>query len=290
MPSSRFFRMLLGGYFRRIPPAPQRPNPAAWSDLDLTVAWLGHSTVLINFAGFTILTDPVLYARVGLGWGPFILGPKRHVAPALRVAELPKIDLVLLSHAHMDHFDQRTLSHFDEETPIVTACRTSDLLRRPATELSWGERAQVGGVEIEAFEVRHWGARMRTDDFRGYNGYILKRAGRKILFAGDTAHTPLFRRLREKGPFDLAMFPIGAYDPWIGAHCTPEQAVAMADDAGARRVLPLHHQTFQLSFEPMDDPVRRFRLAMADRPEQCIALPVGGTSRVPPGDVGLRRH
>ncbi len=247
----------------------------------MTVAWLGHSTALINFGGMMILTDPVLYPRVGLGWGPFILGPKRHVAPALQIAQLPKIDLVLLSHAHMDHFDLRTLSHVAKGAPVVTAHRTADLLRRPATELSWGERTSVGDLEIEAFEVRHWGARMRTDDFRGYNGYILRRGGRSILFAGDTAYTPLFRKLRGKGPFDLALFPIGAYDPWIGAHCTPEQAVSMADDAGARFILPLHHQTFQLSLEPMDDPVRRFRLALADAPERSAALPIGGTFRVP---------
>lgn len=274
--------MLLGGYVRRVQPAPLRPDPAAWQPDALTLAWLGHSTVLLNFCGMTILTDPVLYPRVGLGWGPFIVGPKRHVAPALRVSELPRIDLVLLSHAHMDHFDRRTLAHFGEETRFVTASRTADLLRRPATELSWGERTTVDGLEIEAVEVRHWGARMQTDTFRGYNGYILRRAGRQVLFAGDTAYTPLFRRLRNRGPFDLAMFPIGAYDPWIGAHCTPEQAVSMADDAGARFIVPLHHQTFQLSVEPMDDPIRRFRLALADRPDRCIALPVGGTFCVPP--------
>ena len=273
--------MLLGGYFRRIRPAPLRPDPGSWRPEDLTVAWLGHSTTLINFAGITILTDPVLYPRVGLGWGPFIVGPKRHVAPALRLAELPRVDLILLSHAHMDHFDLRTLARVAKGAPVVTAHRTSDLLRRPATELSWGERTNVSNLEIEAVEVRHWGARVRTDDFRGYNGYILRRGGRSILFAGDTAYTPLFRKLRGQGPFDLAMFPIGAYDPWIGAHCTPEQAVSMADDAGAQFILPLHHQTFQLSVEPMDDPVRRFRLALADAPDRCVAMPIGGTFKVP---------
>lgn len=287
---SRFFRMLLGGYLRPIKPAPMRPDPASWNPAELTVSWLGHSTVLLNFCGITILTDPALGKRVGLGWPVVLVGPKRHIAPALRFRGLPRIDLVLLSHAHMDHFDLPTLRRFSRETRIVTARRTADLLRHPATEMSWGQRETLsfaaGEVEIESVEVRHWGARVRTDNYRGYGGYILRRNGMAVLFAGDTAYTPLFRRLRGRGgadgQFDLAMFPIGAYDPWIGSHCTPEQAVAMADDAGARFILPIHHQTFQLSQEPMDEPIQRFARAVDDAPARSAAMPIGGTFRIPP--------
>lgn len=282
----QFFGMLLGGWRRPMRPAPKKPDPATWDARKLTVAWLGHSTVLLNFCGVHVLTDPALYPRVGLGWGPFILGPKRHVAPALRVSELPRIDLVLLSHAHMDHLDRRTLGRLGKTPAFVTAPGTADLLRRPAQELRWGERFEfttaVGTLEIEAVEVKHWGARLRTDTYRGFNGYILRRNGLAVLFAGDTAYTPAFGRLRAKGPFDLAIFPIGAYDPWITSHCNPEQAVAMAGDARARLILPVHHQTFQLSLEPMDEPVRRFRKTLAAHPERDAALPIGGTLRVGP--------
>ena len=135
--------------------------------------------------------------------------------------------------------------------------------------------------------MRHWGARIRTDDHRGYNGYILRRAGAAILFGGDTSFTPGFGRLqgrggkRNGGRFDLAIMPIGAYDPWINSHCTPEQAVAMADAAGARFVLPVHHQTFRLSREAFDEPIRRFERALAGAPERVAARRVGDTFTLP---------
>ena len=95
--------------FRSIGPPPARPQPQRWPGRGLQAAWLGHSTVLCSFDGFTVLTDPIFSDRAGLGVGPFTLGVKRLVAPALTLRQLPKIDLVLLSHAHMDHFDLPSL-------------------------------------------------------------------------------------------------------------------------------------------------------------------------------------
>src|SRR5580704_5475709 len=115
---------------RAVLPAPARPNPKSWSDRGLYAAWLGHSTVLLKVDGVTILTDPVLSTRVGIDLGLFTLGLKRLVEPALAVKDLPKIDLVLLSHAHFDHFDLPTLRRLENRsTAIVTASKTSDLLR-----------------------------------------------------------------------------------------------------------------------------------------------------------------
>ena len=147
------------------------------------------------------------------------LRPKRLIAPALTVAQLPPIDLILLSHAHMDHLHVATLRQFSAKPCVITAFGTGDLLRRTpmkdVRELSWGGRASVsthhGEIRIEAFEVKHWGARWRHDVHRGYNGYILERNNRKILFGGDTAYCESFKKLRSKGPFDLAIMPIGAY-------------------------------------------------------------------------------
>src|SRR5437870_2087654 len=102
--------------------------PAEWSDNQLTAAWLGHATVLINFFGIKILTDPVLFPRIGIRLPGLTIGPKRLTAPALTVRELPEIDVVLLSHAHFDHFDMRTLHRFDCSTTVITARQTSDLL------------------------------------------------------------------------------------------------------------------------------------------------------------------
>ena len=237
---------------RPIAPAFARPNPAQWSDSQITAAWLGHATVLINFFGITILTDPVLFPRIGVRLPGLTLGLKRLTAPALTVRDLPTIDIMLLSHAHFDHFDMRTLHRFPHSTKVITAHRTSDLLRwtrfRDVSELRWNERKSVstsaGEIDIAAFRVKHWGARTRRDTYRGYNGYVLERNNRRIIFSGDTALSDLFAELRAFGPIDLAIMPIGAYDPWIHAHCTPEQAVQMANKAGAHFIMPVHHQTF----------------------------------------------
>jgi L-ascorbate metabolism protein UlaG (beta-lactamase superfamily) len=123
---------------------------------------------------------------------------------------------------------------------------------------------------------------MMRDDHRGYNGYLIARNGAAVCFAGDTAYTPAFAKLNNpRQPLDLMLMPIGAYDPWIRAHCSPEQAVAMANDAGARHFVPIHHETFKLSNEPMDEPARRLRAALAHEPGRLLAVSVGETFRVP---------
>jgi L-ascorbate metabolism protein UlaG (beta-lactamase superfamily) len=285
--------------WRPIAPAFAKPNPSEWNDAGVTAAWLGHATVLINFFGVKILTDLVLFPRIGIRLPGLTLGPKRLTAPALSVRELPKIDIILLSHAHFDHFDLRTLhrlsrrsrakAEFDSSTKVITAPRTSDLLRgtrlRDVTELRWGERTSLktsaGNIDVVAFRVKHWGARVQRDDHRGYNGYILEREGRRIVFGGDTALTDSFAELREKGGVDLAIMSIGCYNPWIRTHSNPEQAVQMADDAGAQFIMPVHHQTFRLSFEPFREPIERFEAALHKTPERIALREIGQTFVLP---------
>jgi L-ascorbate metabolism protein UlaG (beta-lactamase superfamily) len=318
--------------WRPVAPAFAKPNPAEWSDERVTAAWLGHATVLINFFGIKILTDPVLLSRIGIRLPGFTIGPKRLTAPALEFDELPQIDVILLSHAHFDHFDTKTLHRFNASTKIITAPRTSDLLRwtkfRDVTELRWGEcksvETSVGKINIIAFRVKHWGARKQRDTYRGYNGYLLERKGRRIIFAGDTAMTDSFAELRRRGEIaepgsaeqplrftanassteatrrgwatqpveptgcpsgakrvDLAIMSIGAYNPWIRSHCTPEQAVEMANAAGARFILPVHHQTFRLSFEPLREPIERFAAALGKTPERIALREIGETFVLP---------
>ena len=204
--------------WRPIAPAFAKPEPSKWDDALVTAAWIGHATVLINFFGVKILTDPVLFPRIGIRLAGFTIGPKRLTAPALEFHELPKIDIVLLSHAHFDHFDLRTLHRFDENTCVITASNTRDLLRwtrlRDIAELRWDERKTLktaaGDIDIIGLRVKHWGARKQRDTHRGYNGYLIERNGRRILFAGDTALTNSFPELRERGPVDLAIMSIGA--------------------------------------------------------------------------------
>lgn len=259
------------------------PTPQSWNSNSITASWLGHSTVLVNFYGLNILTDPVLFSHVGADAMIGTIGPKRLVAPALTAKELPNIDLVLISHGHMDHLNSMTLRCFPNTTRAVTAKSTADLLsdtsfKEPA-ELAWGEKTRIktanGDVEVEAFEVKHWGARWRHDTYRGYNGYIISREGKKIIFGGDTAWTESFRSLRSKGPFDLAIMPIGAYEPWIQSHCNPEQAVRMANDAGAKHFLPVHFKTFPFGRENTDEPLARLRNAI--EPERIGWQDIGQT-------------
>jgi len=274
---------------RPIVPAFAKPEPSKWNDAQVTAAWIGHATVLINFFGIKILTDPVLFPRVGIRLPGFTIGPKRLTAPALDFDELPRIDIVLLSHAHFDHLDLRTLNHFDANTSVITASNTRDLLRwtrlRDIAELHWGERktltTPVGDIDIIAFRVNHWGARKQRDTYRGYNGYVLERNGRRILFAGDTAYTNSFADLREHGPIDLAIMSIAAYNPWIRSHCTPEQAIEMANAAGAQFIMPVHHQTFRLSFEPLREPIERFEAALKQTPERIAIREIGETFVLP---------
>ncbi|MGN6556109.1 MAG: MBL fold metallo-hydrolase [Verrucomicrobiota bacterium] len=247
-----------------------KPVPELWNPNTITAAWLGHASVLLNFYGFTILTDPALFSRIGADTIFGTVGPKRLVLPALTPKQLPPIDLVLLSHAHMDHLDPATLRALPGTPHVVTAHSTADLLSdtklQNPVELAWGEKTRVwtanGDVEIEAFEVNHWGARWKYDKKRGYNGYVISREGKKIIFGGDTAWCDSFRRLRSKGPFELAIMPIGAYNPWIFSHCSPEQAVRMANNAGANYFLPMHFNTFPFGREGTSEPVERMEAAI----------------------------
>lgn len=280
--------MMLADSQRAVLPAPHQPHPRDWPDDRLTASWLGHSTVLVNFFGVNIVTDPVFFDRCGIRLPPLTIGPKRYIACALRPAELPRIDLVLISHAHFDHLDLRSLRLLARDAVAVTARHTADILRRlpfrQVIEIGWDESREVetarGPVTIAAYQLRHWGARLQHDDYRQYNAYVLERGGKRLAYFGDTARTPA-QRLGSRGPIDLAIAPIGAYQPWIHAHCNPEEAVAMANEAGAHSVMPVHHQTFKLSWEPMDEPIQRFTKALQKTPERIALKEIGQTFVLP---------
>jgi L-ascorbate metabolism protein UlaG (beta-lactamase superfamily) len=262
-----------------IAPAPLRPDPASWPDDRLTVAWLGHATVLLNLHGSWVLTDPALELRIGIGRGLAKLGPRRLLKPALSPRELPRIDILLLSHAHMDHTDLGTLRWLRRDLPVVVQPGNRDLVSRfhQVHELAWGEVIQLGGVTIESTEARHWGARMVTDHHRGYGGYLIQKAGATVLFAGDTAYTDVLTKLGRRLQIDLAILPIGAYDPWINNHASPEQAWNMFRRLGAHYVLPIHHSTFRLSREPVDEPIQRFLEAAGQEQWRVIGTKVGSS-------------
>jgi L-ascorbate metabolism protein UlaG (beta-lactamase superfamily) len=258
--------------------APYVPDLSGWENHKLAAAWIGHATVLLRAGGMTILTDPVMRNRVGLGLGVITGGPRRLVAPALNIRSLPKLDLILLSHAHFDHLDRPTLVRLNKHVPVITAHHTRDLVRdlgfRKVTELRWGERKTIGPATISAQEVRHWGARTFYDQHRGFNAYLIEAGGQRILYGGDTAYGEHFKDI---GNVDLAVLGIGAYDPYVAAHATPEQAYAMANHVRAERMLAMHHSTFRLSYEPDGEPMERLLTAAGRDAERIVARHIGQT-------------
>ena len=279
-----FWRRMAEDLMRPVQRSRHVPRILEWPREGLHAVWIGHSTVLIRVDDFTVLTDPVFSARIGIQIGPFVFGIKRLVKPAMDVSEVPVPDLILLSHAHMDHLDRPSMRKLENRrTTVITAASTSDLVRvsryRAVHELRWGDSRRVGPVRIQAFEVKHWGARAHTDIYRGYNGYLIEVGRRRIVFGGDTAYTDRFRAIRSSTPVDLAIMPIGAYDPWIHAHCNPEQALVMANHAGAEFVLPVHHRTFKLSREPLCEPI-----------ERLLAASGSAADRIPVREIGEEFH
>jgi L-ascorbate metabolism protein UlaG (beta-lactamase superfamily) len=282
---ARFIRERIAEIGKPMPPSPFTPAPERWADNAITLAWLGHATVLINFYGMRILTDPTFFPRIGVSLGLGTLGPQRLIGCALTPDAVPDIDLLLVTHAHFDHLDTPSLAAVRGDPAVVMAQGTSDLLPRRRTagihELRWRESARIrsprGDAQVHAVEVRHWGARVQRDTWRGYTGFVVEREGRRLLIGGDTADTPVFREHRQLGPFDAAIMPIGAYDPWIRHHCTPEQAVRMADAAGGRLFVPIHHQSFRLSREPVREPIERAEAMLANEAGRLALRDIGQT-------------
>jgi len=259
--------------------APATPDLSGWESRALSAVWIGHATVLIRIGGMTILTDPVFSDRIGLCGGIATIGPRRMVQPALSMRQLPKIDLILVSHAHFDHLDRPTLRQLSRTAPVITSPNNSDLIRdlgfRQLRELHPNNAVRIGGSTITAVAVKHWGPRMFVDHQRGYAAFVIESKHHRVLFGGDTADGPHFDHLHNR-EIDLAMLGIGAYNPYVAAHATPEQAWDMFRRMNARWLLPMHHSTFRLSHEEPEEPLRRLLVAAADRPEAVVVSKIGG--------------
>ena len=274
-----------------------KPDPRTWPSDAVTVTWLGHATVLINFYGVTILTDPVLGKRIA---PPELFGRnfgiRRITEVAVRPEELPPIDLVLLSHAHYDHWDDASLRRFGSATRAVIPPGTRDLLPPgkfgEATELRWGESVQVKGLTITAIPVQHWGQRGRDRTPRGYNGYLIERSGARIFFAGDSSFARRsfaeWRKNLGERDVDLCLLPIG--DSYFrGNHMSPEEAWELFQALGGRRLLPTHWRTFIESppdKEPTFSPIERLRAAAGAEASRIVGAEPGEVVTVKNGQEG----
>jgi L-ascorbate metabolism protein UlaG (beta-lactamase superfamily) len=252
----------------------------------MAAVWLGHASLLLTLGDTTLAVDPVLSPRIGpriLGrtWGLARLQPPPVAPDALR-----GVDAVLLTHAHFDHLDRPTLRSISHErTTVVVPHRCARLVPhgfQRVVELAPGDHLRLNDVDIEAMETRHWGARFALDRRRGVCAYVLRHNEGSVLLPGDTAHTHAFDTLRH---IDLACFGIGAYDPWEHMHATPEQAWRMFVALGARWLLPIHHATFELSDEPLDEPLRRLRAAAGDDAPRILDVAPGEVVVLPRSDA-----
>ena len=257
----------------------RKPRLDLAEDSSVWACWIGHSTVLLKLGSTWVLTDPVFSDVVGLNILGLRIGPRRMTPPALLVDDIPRPDVVLISHAHMDHLDIPSLEELTRRWPgqisVICPSNTSDLLRelhwKTAGELDWHGRTTVAGVDVQALEVLHNGWRFPGEPCRAagnrrlgrsYNGSLIEWNGARVVFGGDTAYTTRFSDVR--GPVDLAIMPIGSYEGYQHLHCTPEQALEMSAMMHARSLMPVHHMTFKQSAEPTSEPLQRLRQRSRD--------------------------
>jgi N-acyl-phosphatidylethanolamine-hydrolysing phospholipase D len=228
-----------------------------------TVTWVGHSTLLVRLNGVSLLTDPQWSDRAS----PLsFLGPRRVMPPGIRFEDLPPIDLVVISHDHYDHLDAPTVTRLWAShrprflVPLGLKAWLAKLGIDAVDELDWWESRTVLGLTVVCVPAQHWSARtLRDQDRRLWAGWAILGRDRRFYFAGDTGYyAPIFQEIgRRLGPFDLGAIPIGAYMPpamMRFSHLTPEQALQVFTDIGARRLIAIHWGTFNLAQEPLGEP------------------------------------
>ncbi len=259
----------------KTPPSPtQDLRDAVYAKF--AAAWLGHAGVLLRQGDTTILIDPVLSDRIGPRVGGRTIGPARLTPNPATVDRLPEVDLVLITHAHYDHLDRPTLEQLArQETTVLTSKRTRRLIPRGfgnVIELHWDGVIEVGGVRVSALRPEHWGGRTAIDVLRGCNSYLIESDKHRTLAPGDTAETGEFASL---GGVDLALFGIGAYEPSEHHHATPEQVWNMFCRMPGRVLLPVHHSTFAISGEHVDEPMARLLEAAGEQVEKVAQMKPG---------------
>ena len=232
------------------------------------IAWIGHATYLIKLGDTTIITDPVFSKNAG----PLIFGPKRYVEPALKLNEIPKTDLFLLTHNHYDHQDMGTIRRYPyKNSKVLVPLKLGKYFTRyrfkDVTELDWYDEIKVNdNLKVTLLPAVHWSKRSLTDANKTlWGNFLIEYKNKKIFFACDTGYGNIYKELGEKyGPIDLTMINIGAYNfkPMFDKsvyHTTPEEALNVAQDLKSKKVLGTHWGTFVLSLEPIMEPPVRFK-------------------------------
>jgi L-ascorbate metabolism protein UlaG (beta-lactamase superfamily) len=235
---------------------------------DNYIAWIGHATYLIKLGDTTIITDPVFSKNAG----PLIFGPKRFTEPALKLNEIPKTNLFLLTHNHYDHQDMSTIRRYPyKDSKVLVPLKLGKYFTRyrfkDVNEMDWYEEIRINDdLKVTFLPAVHWSKRSLTDINKTlWGNFLIEYKNIKILFACDTGYGNIYKKLGEKyGPIDLTMINIGAYDfkPMFDKsiyHTTPEEALNVAQDLKSKKIIGMHWGTFVLSLEPIMEPPIRFK-------------------------------
>jgi len=220
----------------------------------VAITWIGHASFLVQFTDLNVLIDPNF-----ANWLFFL---KRIKRSGLKIQDLPPIDLVLLTHAHFDHFHKPTLRKLPHPKIGIMPWGVGDLAMdlgfERVIELEWWESFSHNNWKVTLVPSKHWGARTLRDMHRGYGGFILEHQGRRIYHAGDSAYFHGFEEIGRRIPPEIALLPIGAYHPesFRKVHMGPDQAIKAFKNLRAKCLVPMHYGTFKLSFEDMDEPPR----------------------------------
>ena len=240
----------------------QTHKPQLTTNGELGVTFIGHASFFLQIAGHNVVIDPNFASWL------FVL--KRLRQPGMRLRDVPPIDIVLVTHAHFDHLHRQSLRTIARQTrrqkglaPILIVPHhvfdlVSDLGFEEIVELEWWNTYRHGGLDITHVPSRHWGARVIKDSHRGYGGYVLRGGKHSVYHAGDTAYFSGFREIGQRLSPELALLPIGAYNPpqFRNVHTSPADAMRAFLDLKARWMVPMHYGTFRLSHEPIDEPLQ----------------------------------
>ena len=238
------------------PAAPQFPKVR---EGEICITWIGHASFLVQTHEVNVLIDPI--------WSKWLKVIKRLKQPGFEIHHLPAIDFVLVTHAHFDHLDRRTLRRVAANQPIVVPMGVGNLVHdlgfHIVHELDYWQTIELGPLKISLTPCHHWGARFLADLHRDFGGFVIASNGRTIFHCGDSAYFPGFKEIGERYNIEVALLPIGAYEAPTGreVHMNPEEAVKAFLELGAEKLIPMHYGTFRLGFEPLHEPPQRLLAA-----------------------------
>jgi len=278
-PRTFFYEMVWKAWLTKRTGQHRRPVFPKLSRGRVALTWIGHASFLVQFTDLNVLIDP--------NFANWLFLLKRIKRAGVRISHLPPIDLVLLTHAHFDHFHKPTLRRLPRPKIALMPWGMSDLAHdlgfERVIELEWWESFSRANWKVTLTPCRHWGARMLRDDHRGYGGFVLEHEGRRIFHAGDSAYFDGFKQIGARLQPEIALLPIGAYypDSFRNVHMGPDEAMKVFHDLRARWLVPMHYGTFKLSFEHVDEPPRWLKeLAIRDGVSNRLRIMEEGTPHV----------